>query len=271
MAQILTHQNLNVNSNSPVSCYTFSQPKKELKLHSSDIAYLEVLAWFRLIGKPCYLNKKLWPEWLVRFGGKAIHYTKQKERWAKMKALGYITMHFQNGNRNLHMIHKITPAGLQALEEWKIKNGTSKYQKRTPEKQKTVPPLKFRSKIYENHENDVFDYPKSIPKSIHKSPPVQHPVIDQLKNYGVYEGCARRLFLQKGEKSIIHAIEVTKTKKANNPGAYIVRMLDKPIFDCRQYNLEEKSESLKREESSEINGNIFDYIAKIKDQLRVHA
>lgn len=249
----------NQTSNNYFSSTARSEKPKVLKLHSSDIAYLQTLAWFRSVGNRCYLSPEQWPEWLVRFGGKASRYQTQKERWAKMRALGYAFSEFQNGNRSLHKEHHITDSGLQALADWENKNRTAKSKKPPLERKKTVPPLKIRSKIYENHEDDVFDYPKSPPKS----PPITHPVIEQLKGFGMYEGLARKLFMSKGENSIRYAIDITNKRKINKPGAYISRLLMNPIYDNKKYNLEEKSENEKVQQSQGIASNVFEHLKQI--------
>jgi hypothetical protein len=150
IADYLPQFNKNFSSPTVVGSVT---TRKSLKLHSADIAYLKVVKWFQFRAKnqKCYLTKEDWPVWLERFGGKKVHYRKQKARWAKMRALGYIVTKRTHGNMNKEYEHYLTLEGKEALEFYEKlstphpksheKTAPREDKKRPPENEKTAPPL----------------------------------------------------------------------------------------------------------------------------------
>ena len=184
IASILENIKKNFSQTTVVSSVT---TRNDIKLHSADIPYLKTVRWFstKAKNKKCYLTKEDWPIWLERFGGKAVHYRKQKARWAKMRALGFVRTSRCNGNRNKELDHVITQQGLEALRAFELKvyeksnrkafdnpstrvprvldesftrykNGPSKTQKRPFENEKTALPLS--SEINEDKKKRDFDY-----------------------------------------------------------------------------------------------------------------
>ena len=220
MQEIIPQQDTQCNN------YLSSAKNNSLKLHSADLSYLLILKWFHDRRLKCYLSKEQWPVWLERFGGKKVDYRNQRARWSKMRAMGCSTTAYQNQNRGLHFIHSITDLGLAYLKAFQqglgkglskdIKNILSKSKKRYSEKQKTSSPLKKDLKIYEINIGTPV-----------KSP--SHPFIPQLKGFGMYEGFANRLLREHTEQEITNAIKLTSSRNVKNPGAYIARILTKPL------------------------------------------
>lgn len=192
---------------------------KPLKLHSSDIAYLKILEFFHTKSGKTYLTKAQWPIYLVRFGGKPIHYQKQKERWAKMRKLGYIETSRYLGNRNKELDHFITAKGLAALKAYieKIKNGTSKLKKRYPGKKKTVPPLSHVQFHENKHEKaleklSAQDYEKAA-------------TYKRLMNVGFYPEVIKKVMDKYSRLQIYEAYNLTMERKVKNKGAYMYQLL----------------------------------------------
>ena len=200
--------------------------KKPLKLHSADMAYLLVLRWFFKKGLKCYLTKEQWPEWLVRFGGKACHYRKQKARWAKMRALSFVRTEYYQGNRNKEMDHFITMAGLEAVDNFekalrsKIKNGPSKNKKRPLKKQKTAPPLSHVQLSKNKHDKNL----KILEK---ENDPEKVFSYKRLMDVGFYPEVALQAIRKYKRVEIYQAYNLAKEKNVDNKGAYMAGILKK--------------------------------------------
>lgn len=204
---------------------TRKSPKpKILKLHSSDIAYLDILIWFHKKGSKCYLTKEQWPQWLVNFGGKPIHYTKQKERWAKMRKMVLARTSHHKGSRNKEMDHCITENTILAVDNFKkanlqkTKNGASKRKKRYLEKKKTVPPLKD-VQIQENKHAMNF-------KKLEKEDREKAQTYRYLQEAGFYPEVAVETMKNYTRLQIYNAYNAAKDKKALNLGAYMTKILN---------------------------------------------
>lgn len=200
-----------------------NQSKKQLKLHSADIAYLKILAWCHAKGGKCYLTKEQWPEWLVRFGGKANAYKTQKTRWSKMKALGYSFNKPCNGNLNKEYDHFITAEGLKAVDNFltenqktaprKSKNGPSKILK----PQKTAPPLTHAQTIKNKHAKTI--------EKLGQNDPEKAQTYRYLAEAGFYPSVAVSAMKKYSRSQIYQAYTYAKERRPDNPGAYITKML----------------------------------------------
>lgn len=202
------------------------KPKPKPKLHSSDIAYLRILLWCHQKNGKCYLTKEQWPEWLVRFGGKACHYRKQKARWAKMRTLGYAITKHHNGNRNKEMDHFITEEGILAVDNFltlqyqkqktaprKTKNGPSKVLKT----KKTAPPLTHAS-VHENK------HAKALEK-LSKEDYEKAETYRKLMEIGFYSEVIKEVMKKYKRAELYDAYNRTKERSPKNAGAYMLKLL----------------------------------------------
>ena len=188
--------------------------------------YLKILYWFHSKGLTCYLTKEQWPEWLVRFGGKPIHYRKQKARWAKLRALGYITTYFTNGNRNKEMEHHLSQKGIQAVDNFqsqsrfKLKNGPSKIEKRPLEPVKNGPSL--------NHAQCENKHALNIERLM-KEDPAKADSYRFMEDFGFFPAVALQVLKDYTRNQIYQAYTYTREKKPRNYGAYMLKILKKQL------------------------------------------
>lgn len=220
------------------SAQTSVRSRKELKLHSADIAYLKILRHFHGDGSgKTFLTAPTWPIYLVKFGGKAIHYTKQKERWAKMKAMGFVRYERMNGNQRARYIHYLTDKGLSAVNNYGRnftslkKNGTSNYKKTVPRNEKNGTSLNHEVIEDNNHEHGPLT-------GVDKKEPLPNKLaginIETLLALKVNKSLAKRWFRDHGERKVCLAYEEAKRLCANNIGAYMNRLLTKGFYSQRE-------------------------------------
>lgn len=193
--------------------------RKLLKLHSSDMAFLKILRHFHEKGSGAsYLSSASWPEYLVRFGGKALQPLARKLKSQKLRSLGLVVMYRQQGSPSLPAIFKITELGLKDLYEFE-KNNTAKLKNHTAKCKKTIPLINIRSK-HENNDHTPY-------KRNQTNQPINLPseVVQNLKEWGMYPSVIRKLSETYSLELILKKINLASNPDIFNKGAYITKSL----------------------------------------------
>lgn len=222
ISDCLSNINKNFSNSTNESAVTTTKP---IKLHSSDLPLLKVIAWYQRKARnaKCYLKKWQWPEELLKFGGKAITYRPFKAKIAKLRALGLLVSSRENGNYNKEYTYKLTNKGFAVVDNpaaflsARTKNSPSKYKKQPPELQKTAPPL--------SHDQNKIKHDDYVVSQLVKKDTELGIAYERIREIGYYPSAALEAIRKYDKHELLNAYCITKQKRPYNPGAYMTQIL----------------------------------------------
>jgi hypothetical protein len=199
---------------------------KPLKLHSADIAYLDILAYHKRHGRgQTDLTPQNWLLELVKFGGKSLHIEKQRERWRKLKRMGFVDLKRMHGNQRSRYVHYITQKGLEAVDNWHLSKQI-KNKKRCVESEKTVcrdlkNGVSLNSCEFKTNHVDV------VVSQLDKKDTELGIIYRRLIEIGFYSASALSTLKRYKKHELLDVYCLTKQKRPFNPGGYMKQTLKK--------------------------------------------